>query len=133
VIASNKWGESGSSNVARTTLARAPAPPIGLTVTVEDNGLSLNWTDNSGDEQGFRLERSTDTRFGDSTDSLDPAADTTSYSDTEITAGETYYYRVMAFNAAGPSRRQTWPEGKSRVPTVRPAILTNVKAAYHRG
>lgn len=37
-----------------------PDPPTGLSATAEDNRITLAWTDNSTDEQGFRIEQSLD-------------------------------------------------------------------------
>src|SRR5262249_17877317 len=62
VRASNSAGSSGYSNVvAATTLAAPPPPPTppsNLTSSVISySQINLNWSDNSNNEDGFRLER----------------------------------------------------------------------------
>lgn len=80
----------------------APAAPSGLSAsTVSGTQIDLSWTDNSANETGFRVERSPD---GSTWAEIGPAAaDATSYSDTGLTPGTTYYYRVRAYNASGNS------------------------------
>ncbi|MBN1670679.1 MAG: fibronectin type III domain-containing protein [Kiritimatiellae bacterium] len=60
VKAHNSAGDSPYSNVgAATTPADLPAKPDGLNATpVSSTQIKLTWTDNSGNESGFRIERS---------------------------------------------------------------------------
>lgn len=64
--------------------------------------LSLTWVDNSTDELGFSVERSTET-----TDTFTEIATTepgvTAYTDASLADATTYCYRVRAFNADGYS------------------------------
>jgi hypothetical protein len=61
----------------------------------------LNWADNSSNESGFKIERSTDgTNYSLLTTT---AANVTSYSNTGLSAATKYYYRVRATNSAGDS------------------------------
>jgi alpha-tubulin suppressor-like RCC1 family protein len=79
--------------------------PSGLTVTVVSSSqINLSWQDNSNNEDGFEIWRSTDginytLRF-----TLN--ADTISYSDTGFSWATTYYYRVRALNSIGD--RSEW-------------------------
>jgi hypothetical protein len=102
----NAYNEAGPSGpdlpVAATTLG-PPNAPSGLTGTaVSATQVNLAWLDNSGNETGFRVQRSTDgvnfTQIGP-----DLAANTTIFSDTTTVAGTTYIYRVVSFNANGVS------------------------------
>ena len=62
---------------------------------------NLYWTDNSNNETGFLIERSTnDVTYAGVTS---VAANTTIYSDVGLSVGSTYFYRVSAFNAGGTS------------------------------
>jgi Zn-dependent metalloprotease len=90
------------SNVATATTLAPPAAPSSLAATVvSPSRIDLAWTDNSGYEQGFRVERSTD---GVNFVLLaSPAANATSYSNTSLTAGTTYYYRVRAYDGSNNS------------------------------
>ena len=63
--------------------------------------ISLSWTDNSQNEDGFRIERRSS--GGSYSEITTVAANTTSYPDTGLSAGVTYYYRVRAYNASGNS------------------------------
>jgi hypothetical protein len=64
--------------------------------------LEATWVDNSGNEDGFRIERRTGT-----TETYIPiaivGANITSYNDSGLVDGEIYCYRVLSFNAAGSS------------------------------
>jgi hypothetical protein len=106
VRATNTAGASGWSNVASaTTPAPPPTPPAapsGLTATaLSRTQIRLAWTDNSGNEQGFRIERSTDgTSF---TEIATVGAGVTTYTNTGLKANRTYWYRVRAYNAGGVS------------------------------
>jgi hypothetical protein len=99
----NDGGYSEYSNVACATTLSLPAAPSDLSaVAISSSQIDLTWTDNASDEDGFELERSPD----GSTDwklvtTLE--ADNTSYSDTGLSSGTTYHYRVRAFNAVGSS------------------------------
>ena len=80
-----------------------PSPPSGLQVTVNGSGhVELLWTDNSDNETTFEIERasSTNRQFG-ALATVD--ADVVSYSDTTVSAGLLYRYRVRAVNTAGAS------------------------------
>ena len=83
--------------------AQPPAPPSGLTATAASSTqINLRWTDNSNNENNFRIERSTD---GGTTWSFlsNATANATSFSNTGLTASTTYHYRVRAENATGNS------------------------------
>lgn len=79
-----------------------PAAPSDLTAsTVSHQRIDVAWADNSSDETGFELQRSTDA-FATFT-SINLGANVTSYSNTELAASTTYSYRIRANNAGGSS------------------------------
>ena len=79
-----------------------PAAPSGLIATaVSSSQIDLSWTDNSSDETTFDIERSSDGTSFSFHDFV--GADTTSYSDTGLTASTTLHYRVSAANGNGSS------------------------------
>jgi peptidyl-Asp metalloendopeptidase len=79
-----------------------PAGPTQLAGTVQDHdGISLSWRDNSDNETGFVVQRAVNgSAFADRA-SL--GTNTTRFSDTGLTGGTTYSYRVRAWNSAGTS------------------------------
>ncbi|MBN1669921.1 MAG: fibronectin type III domain-containing protein [Kiritimatiellae bacterium] len=105
VKASNSAGDSGYSTVAdATTGQEAPAQPGALAAAaVGPTEIRVTWTDNSSNEEGFRLRRSDD-GFATSGIAIEIAANATAYSDTGLTAGTTYSYKIKAVHAtAGDS------------------------------
>ena len=64
--------------------------------------ITLAWADNSTNENGFGIERKTGTN-GTFARIAKVAANVTSYSDSSVVAGNTYCYRVNAFNTVGAS------------------------------
>lgn len=80
-----------------------PAPPSGLTATaISRSRIDLAWTDASGNETGFRIERA---RNGSAFALIATTGpNTTAYSDTSgLQPNKLYSYRVLAFNGAGSS------------------------------
>ncbi len=77
-----------------------PAAPTGLTAGANGQAIDLAWADNSGNEDRFEIERSTD---GVSFANIaNVAANVTSFVDSGL-AANTYFYRVRAGNTAGVS------------------------------
>lgn len=87
------------SNAAVT----APAAPSNLAAAaVSSSQINLSWTDNSNNEAGFKIDRSSDGGVTwPSTYSV--GAGVTSYQDKGLSASSTYSYRVYAYNSAGNS------------------------------
>jgi fibronectin type 3 domain-containing protein len=102
VVASNVNGNSDFSNTADATTFGPPAAPSGLTArAISSSRVDLSWTDNSGDEDGFKIYRSTDNvNFAFY---FTVGANVTTRSNTNLTSATTYYYRVFAYNSGGNS------------------------------
>src|SRR5207253_3031641 len=104
VTAYDAAGESPPSDTATaTTPAAPPTVPSNLAATAAANGtqVALTWTDNSTNETGSNVYKSTDgTNF---TLLAKTAADATSYTWTGATVGTTYSFRVAAVNAVAES------------------------------
>ena len=103
VRALNNGGSSAFSNVAEaTTLPEIPKAATGLTSTaVSSSQIDLKWTDNSDNETGFDLERSSDGSNFSGLTSL--GAGVVTFQNTGLSASTKYYYRVRAKNSAGVS------------------------------
>jgi hypothetical protein len=80
-----------------------PVAPSDLTATViSSSQINLNWVDNSDNESVFKIERKTEEAgIYEEIDMV--REDVTAYSDIELGAGVTYYYRVRASNEFGDS------------------------------
>ena len=76
----------------------APASPTNLNaVATGASTITLSWTDNSNNEDGFSIERSTDgVNFSQLTT---VGVNVTNYTDSGLTPQAKYYYRVRAYNA----------------------------------
>lgn len=84
--------------------------------------MTLNWTDNSSNESGFRVERATGSTGAFSVIST-TGANVSSYVDTSLAPSTLYRYRVCAFNSAGSSgftniASGTTPAGSNTAPTL---------------
>ncbi|XVJ66420.1 MAG: hypothetical protein HEQ40_09775 [Lacibacter sp.] len=81
----------------------APAAPSGLSAnTVSFRQINLSWTDNSNNETGFEIWRSTNATTGFITVGT-AAANATNYADSGLNANTTYYYRIRAIGQFGES------------------------------
>lgn len=106
VSAYNSYGASANSNEVGATPAASgtpPAAPTGVTATSANAQVSLSWTASAG-ASSYHVKRSTTSGSG----YVQIAAPTvTSYTDTGLTNGTTYYYVVSALNTAGESPNST--------------------------
>jgi len=100
-----------------TAVPSLPAAPTNLAATSPSaSQINLTWTDNAGNEQGFKIERSTD---GVNFALLATVpANTTNFSDTGLSAGTTYTYRLRSTNPAGDSGAVTVSRPTRPAPVV---------------
>ncbi|HZI88020.1 MAG TPA: fibronectin type III domain-containing protein, partial [Pyrinomonadaceae bacterium] len=63
----------------------------------------LSWTDNSGNETGFRIERCQGNNCSDFAEIAQVGANISTYSNTGLSRNTRYRYRVRAFNSGGNS------------------------------
>jgi subtilisin family serine protease len=90
------------SNVASATTNVGPAAPSSLTATaVSSARINLTWTDNSTNEGGFKLERSTDGVNFSQIAIFVP--NTTSFANSGLIASTTYYFRIRSYEGANNS------------------------------
>ncbi|MGH9202534.1 MAG: fibronectin type III domain-containing protein, partial [Vicinamibacterales bacterium] len=125
VLAYDGPNNSAYSNVATATTQAAPAAPSGLSASaVSTSRINLAWTDNSTNEAGFKLERSTDgTTF---TQVATLSANLTSYANTGLAAATTYTYRIRAYE--GPNH-SAYSNTATATTHAAPAAPTNLAAS----
>lgn len=110
----------------------APTAPTNLSATAASSSqIDLAWTDNSSNEDGFKIERSTDgTNFSQI---ATVGSNTVSYSSTGLSANTTYYYRVRAYNTGGDSNYSNTASATTRSATTTTISLTATKGGKSRG
>jgi len=93
-----------SLNMSRwATIAAAtefPAPSDLVASSLSDSEIELTWTDNTDYESGFRIERNVGNGF---TEIGAVFSDVTEYTDTGLTFGHSYGYRVAAYTSMNTS------------------------------
>ena len=102
---------------------KAPGEIVFTNFSAENRTVEMSWVDNSNDETGFRVEYSLDSGATWRT-SAQTSADVNYRTAYGLRIGETYQFRVRAFNAFGSSE---WTYGTYTVPTAEgtPAAPTN--------
>ena len=99
-------GQSGSANPITDSWTTSPPPPPAAPSNLKATAISasqinLTWTDNSPNETGFHIFRSTNgTTF---TQVGTVGSGVTGFPDTGLQRNTKYYYRVRAFDANGES------------------------------
>jgi len=123
-------GNSSSNkriNEVDVVLSSAPTAPQNLSATaISDSQIDLTWdppSDWGGDKEGYRIYRSTSS--GGSYTQIDSVgASTTSYSDTGLNSGTTYYYVVTAYNSVGESSYSNEDSATTDGPPAAPSTVT---------
>ena len=96
---SNYLAAAGTATV--TVTASAPVAPTGLTATAGNASVTLSWTASSG-ATSYNVYRGT-TSGGESATAIATGITSLSYSNTGLTNGTKYYYKVAAVNGGGTS------------------------------
>jgi hypothetical protein len=95
----------GDNTAAMSKVVEASLPPVAPSAlkaaAASKTQINLTWADNSSDETGYKVERSTDGLTFTQLTTL--AGNSTAYASTSLTGGKKYYYRVRAYNANGNS------------------------------
>jgi alpha-tubulin suppressor-like RCC1 family protein len=120
------------TNGNTTTVTVVPIAPTTLTgQAVSTSKINLAWTDNSTNEDSFKIERKitngTYTVIGKT------AVNITNYTDSNLVANTAYNYRVYAFNAAGSSLTYTnevtiSTQNNIKLPTLVTTPISNINS-----
>jgi beta-glucanase (GH16 family) len=105
ITAVNALGESEMSEeifVTTPTELTAPSAPTGLyMVSSTENSITISWTQVAG-ATGYNVYRAAE-RNGTYTKVNESPIENVSYTDTSLSTGAAYFYKVTAVNAAGES------------------------------
>ena len=104
-----------------------PLTPSNLSASAADKTVALTWTA-SNNATSYHLKRGT-TNGGPYTLVATPTA--TSYTDTPLTNGTTYYYVVSAVNSAGESTNSTQVSAIPIIPPTASVIVTVNPSVTH--
>ena len=100
VVARNAAGDTPSNIPSATTPLN---PPSGLSATaISSSQINLSWTDNSGSETGYDLDRANDAGFTQNFSTVNVPAGT-SFSVTGLAENTTYHFRLRAKNGTETS------------------------------
>ncbi|MFN7140683.1 MAG: fibronectin type III domain-containing protein, partial [Limisphaerales bacterium] len=102
-----------------------PNAPSGLSASaISSSQINLSWSDNSNNEDNFIVSRST-TSGGPYTDIATLPANSTSFSNTGLNGGTTYYYVVRAVNSGASSANSAQASATTQLnPPAAPSGLT---------
>ncbi|WP_171687009.1 DUF4832 domain-containing protein [Paenibacillus planticolens] len=126
----NTWDAATGYNVLSNSVAinsgppTAPAAPTNLAATAGNAQASLSWTASSG-ATSYNVLRSTTSGSGYA--QVASGITATSYTNTGLTNGTTYYYVVQAVNSVGTSGNSNQASATPAAPTL-PAAPTNLTA-----
>jgi len=90
--------------------------------------INLTWTDDSDNETGFKIERSTGTNNFELIATV--GANVTSYSDKGLSASTPYIYRVCAYNSGGDSGYSNEASATTEAAPVGPGLQLWTGLAY---
>ncbi len=100
---SNNTGHLFVYGILPTPTGSPTAATNASAVAYGANTVTLNWSDNSDNESGFKILRSTSATTG-FTQVGSANANVTNYADTGLAAATTYYYQIVATNSVSDAR-----------------------------
>ncbi len=116
-----------------------PATPTGVTATAGTNQVSLSWSASSG-ATSYNVYRSTSSG-GEGTTPYYSGLTSTGYTDTTVTDGTKYYYKIAAVNSSGTSGQSSevsaTPTSSGSLPPNTAVLQINLlerrRGVAHRG
>lgn len=105
------------------TVEIIPLAPTELKATeISKDQVDLTWKDNSTNEIGYKIERSTDS--GNFAEIGSTSVDITAFSDKTVNIGKNYVYRVYSYNQAGKSISYS-NETSIKIINIPPSLTTS--------
>jgi len=98
-----KTGTGGRVNASAAVNLIMLSVPSNLSASaISKSQIDLSWQDNASNETGSKIERK---KASDASYAIiaEAGANVTSYSDTGLSAGTKYFYRIKAYNSSGES------------------------------
>jgi fibronectin type 3 domain-containing protein len=108
VSATNSEGEGPAAQVSaipRVPVTPPAAPTNLVAKAVSASQINLTWADNSDNEDGFKIEQSTNNRSFTQIATVGP--NVSSYPISGLSRNNAYYYRVRSYNVVGNSAYAT--------------------------
>jgi len=103
IAAFNLAGDSPFSQVTSATTWEPPSVPTNVVATVvSTTQINLSWQDNAHNEEGFKIFRSKNNE-NNFQKIIQVDENVTEFEDENLSAGTTYFYKLVAFNQAGDS------------------------------
>src|SRR5438445_4550783 len=134
VTAVNSVGGSSQSNEASATPVAIPSAPQNLVAFSGNAQVGLTWSapsSNGGSAiTGYDVYRGT-LPGGEGATPI-ATVGTTSYTDSGLTNGQTYYYKVTAINSAGQSSSSNEASATPQLPALSVSVTTD-KPVYSKG
>ncbi len=132
VCATNSAGDSEYSNVDDATthsVVTIPVAPSNLSATAASSSqINLSWIDNSDNETGFKIERSTTSNTSGFSQIATVGSNVCTYSNTGLGPGGHYWYRVRAYNSAGNSGYSNVDDATTGIIFIPPEAPTGLSA-----
>jgi hypothetical protein len=95
----------------------------------ENAGVTLTWVDNADNETGFTIQRATNAAFTANVVNTSVGANMTTYRTGKLPRSTPCYFRVLAYNGAGPP---AWANA-TPFPIVRPGRCLSMTFGSHTG
>jgi uncharacterized protein (TIGR02145 family) len=132
--ATDNEGTSYGNEISFITLnIPVPPAPTNLAADAESSTqITISWSDNSDNEEGFKIERSPN-GTSDWTEIATVGAGITNFQNISLTPSTTYFYRVRAFNAAGNSGFSNTSNATTKINVPVPAAPTDLYAGAVSG
>src|SRR5947208_30110 len=131
ITAVNSIGTSRTTNDASATTFTIPSAPQNLKATSSSSSVTLSWhapsSDGGSPITGYKIYRSSSSG---TEGYLVTVGNVTSYTDTGLASGHTYFYKITAVNSIGTSRATN--DASATTFTI-PSAPQNLKATAHIG